>query len=710
MLTTFSSYFSKIKQQFFRTVENARSSCKRPLEEISDDEETSVRHPYRPLRKKACTTRDELLPPVKRAVPMKPSLHWKPRSPPSLASIKEDEPDLIEIAPAPTVDRKSYMMPKATDVMEASSRQPHIRTTPSVRLLSPDSIPSTSRRIIPPRLSSDRTTLNASKNVTARKKTGSWPRNCLGGSNYSDSNKKPLSLSLNKWKPTTITESIRIEEKKKYQQLLQHCTLSQSPSSLSPSHSVSQVSSSSSRSPSPVMCDVRWSRQSSIESVQSDSGSENTSPIFFSNTSKIMRKEVKSKHQNQPAAHHKSTRPKIPLSDITMRKEFMNSKKKDKMGESVIRSGSLCAGDEEELSMGQVIRQRHTEKGKSAAIPVIDLCQSDSDSSGNTKDSESDSIEIVDEFSHNRRKSKLLKDLYDGKWMEAKQDEFSSLDLKAKSKTVDDEEIQSERTKRVNVLHEKVQNRLKRLDIISAMSQKPRVITRPVKKQTFTPLTPEMQDEIEAALVPHPKSEVLIHKFNIKITRWDIATLDNLNWLNDEVVNFYFNLIMDRSLRNKRLPRVYVFSTFFYPRLYQSGYKSVSRWTKKVDIFSYDILLIPIHLDVHWCMATVDFKKRCITYYDSMLGDNPECLQILLEYLKAEYLDKKKMSYKTTAWKLECAKDIPEQMNGSDCGMFACKFAEFNSRLAPLDFSQEDMPYFRQRTVYEIIKGELLEG
>ena len=51
-------------------------------------------------------------------------------------------------------------------------------------------------------------------------------------------------------------------------------------------------------------------------------------------------------------------------------------------------------------------------------------------------------------------------------------------------------------------------------------------------------------------------------------------------------------------------------------------------FTFKVDIFSYDILLIPIHLDVHWCMATVDFKKRSINYYDSMLGDNPKCLKV----------------------------------------------------------------------------------
>jgi len=32
--------------------------------------------------------------------------------------------------------------------------------------------------------------------------------------------------------------------------------------------------------------------------------------------------------------------------------------------------------------------------------------------------------------------------------------------------------------------------------------------------------------------------------------------------------------------------------------------------------------------------------------------------------------------------------DIPQQMNGSDCGMFACKFAEYVTRDARITFSQ----------------------
>ena len=39
-----------------------------------------------------------------------------------------------------------------------------------------------------------------------------------------------------------------------------------------------------------------------------------------------------------------------------------------------------------------------------------------------------------------------------------------------------------------------------------------------------------------------------------------------------------------------------------------SGYSTLKRWTRKVDIFAHDIILIPVHLGMHWCLAVVNFK------------------------------------------------------------------------------------------------------
>ena len=102
----------------------------------------------------------------------------------------------------------------------------------------------------------------------------------------------------------------------------------------------------------------------------------------------------------------------------------------------------------------------------------------------------------------------------------------------------------------------------------------------------------------------------------------------------------------------------------------------MKRWTRKVDVFSYDLLLVPVHLGMHWCLAVVDFsvpgkedfihdifKPKDISdnpnplatgvyYYDSMGGNNRACLEALCEYLRKEHLDKKKEEYSTDGFQV----------------------------------------------------------
>ena len=102
-------------------------------------------------------------------------------------------------------------------------------------------------------------------------------------------------------------------------------------------------------------------------------------------------------------------------------------------------------------------------------------------------------------------------------------------------------------------------------------------------------------------------------------------------------------MIVSRSGTGK-FCSVYAFTTFFYPKLKDGGHPSVKRWTKKVDIFSHSLILVPVHLGMHWCLATIDTDKKTITYYDSMGGNNTACLKCLAEYVKEEHLAKKGVS------------------------------------------------------------------
>ncbi|XP_020723077.2 sentrin-specific protease 1 [Bombus terrestris] len=221
-------------------------------------------------------------------------------------------------------------------------------------------------------------------------------------------------------------------------------------------------------------------------------------------------------------------------------------------------------------------------------------------------------------------------------------------------------------------------------------------------------LTEEMLQEVRNALISRPSDEVLVEGFGLGITRRDIHTLADLNWLNDEVINFYMNLLIARSTSNDKYPKVHAMNTFFYPKLISGGHSSLRRWTRKIDIFSQDIIVVPIHLGIHWCMSIIDFRDKSIRYYDSMGGNNSKCLSALRQYLEDESLDKKKQTYDTSSWKLECAKNIPQQMNGSDCGVFSCMFAEYICGNKKITFTQQDMPYFRNKMIYEILKSKLL--
>lgn len=228
------------------------------------------------------------------------------------------------------------------------------------------------------------------------------------------------------------------------------------------------------------------------------------------------------------------------------------------------------------------------------------------------------------------------------------------------------------------------------------------------EKPSLPELTCQMNEVVNNALAPYPQGQILSECFNISITREHMSTLFGLNWLNDEIINFYMELIVQRSKEREDYPSVHAMNTFFYPRLSTQSYTSVRRWTKKVDIFSKDIVLYPIHLNVHWCLALADFRSKEIRYYDSMGGENPECLVTLKNYLMSEHKNKKGSDIDLSDWKLLFISDIPQQMNGSDCGVFTCKFAEYITANEDLSFDQSNMPYFRRAMVWEILNKKLL--
>ncbi|XP_034063291.1 sentrin-specific protease 2 isoform X1 [Gymnodraco acuticeps] len=227
-------------------------------------------------------------------------------------------------------------------------------------------------------------------------------------------------------------------------------------------------------------------------------------------------------------------------------------------------------------------------------------------------------------------------------------------------------------------------------------------------------LTKEMSAEVSCALAQSDPNLVLSAAFKLHITQRDLATLQEGGWLNDEVMNFYLSLVMERCSGEAAGLKIYSFSTFFFPKLrgggggQAGGHTAVRRWTKAVDLFLYDLLLVPLHLGVHWAMAVIDLKSKTVKSYDSMGHRHDDICGLLLHYLKEEHKVKKGRELEGTKWSVGSLREIPQQKNGSDCGVFACKYADYIAKGSPLTFKQCHMPIFRKVMIWEILNQKLL--
>ncbi|KAM4549101.1 uncharacterized protein PAE49_017064 [Odontesthes bonariensis] len=176
----------------------------------------------------------------------------------------------------------------------------------------------------------------------------------------------------------------------------------------------------------------------------------------------------------------------------------------------------------------------------------------------------------------------------------------------------------------------------------------------------------------------------------------DLGTLEEQNWLNDQIINMYGELIMEATQH-----KVHFFNSFFHKQLVAKGYDGVKRWTKKVDLFSKWLVLIPIHLEIHWSLVTVTMATKTISYYDSQGIVFRHTTDNIMKYLLSEAREKKQLAFQK-GWKITIIKGIPQQKNDSDCGVFVLEYCRRLSVKQPLLFSQDDMPRIRKRIYKEL--------
>lgn len=109
----------------------------------------------------------------------------------------------------------------------------------------------------------------------------------------------------------------------------------------------------------------------------------------------------------------------------------------------------------------------------------------------------------------------------------------------------------------------------------------------------------------------------------------DYVCLTKESYLNDIIIDFYLLWLRNTQIPEALRERTHIFSTFFYKRLTtltrpadmkqtaaQKRHARVQKWTKLVDIFDKDFIIVPINEQSHWFLAIICFPnlKGPVTY------------------------------------------------------------------------------------------------
>jgi Ulp1 family protease len=206
----------------------------------------------------------------------------------------------------------------------------------------------------------------------------------------------------------------------------------------------------------------------------------------------------------------------------------------------------------------------------------------------------------------------------------------------------------------------------------------------------------------------------------ITIHNSDLLRLEPLVYLNDNLIDFQIKYMISK-LPLFRRRAIHAFSCQFYNKLLvnqhtKDAHNSVARWTSKIDLFSLDLVIIPINYSTHWSLSVVVNPKallniccerrksfftsnhnktddNCyIMFFDSLSLHNSASIAKTIKYYIFHEWDTRHRIKHTNLCELEYNSTtmcntfisameilivpVPLQHNGFDCGVFVIKYVE----------------------------------
>lgn len=149
-------------------------------------------------------------------------------------------------------------------------------------------------------------------------------------------------------------------------------------------------------------------------------------------------------------------------------------------------------------------------------------------------------------------------------------------------------------------------------DTTARESSDPKAESPGVEDRALTPEDGSKIDELDT--LPPKWDEALTWPWEgvkrVTVEYEDLYRLNRDEFLNDSLVSFSLRRLELQA--SESAGSIYFFNTYFYDTLVKlpSGragfnYDAVKRWTRKVDLFSYDHVIIPVNRNFHWYLFIV---------------------------------------------------------------------------------------------------------
>ena len=226
------------------------------------------------------------------------------------------------------------------------------------------------------------------------------------------------------------------------------------------------------------------------------------------------------------------------------------------------------------------------------------------------------------------------------------------------------------------------------------------VLTRQKLARLVRLTAPERQQLV--ALTSLPATTSVYSSQQVAVSGKDLSTLQPGQWLNNEVINAYMELLQ------AKYPRCKFLLTDFSLKLFSPNSARIHKWSKAAKenmVDDFDKVFIPVHTmnGAHWCVVCANFQTETFEYYDSLGGvADSACFHALAQYFQEESrLYQSQRQYVFNEW-LKLNVHTPMQKNNVDCGVFMCQYIHFAACDLPRLFTGRHMPQLRKRMMLSI--------